>query len=148
MKIILSEYQFKNLIDETLHATIVKNIGAQVYSDKKDEDRDFRNVKDAIDIPLNRLTKNQTDEDEDDFNEKVNDIIKKIKNNKKVDPLVVYKIGKNYKIVDGHHRYGAYQKLNYKTAKCLVIPKENIKFKKKWTKDLEKDYNKEHKKGS
>lgn len=141
MKIILTESQVKNLF-EKLSADVVKNDGAVIYSDKKDEDKDFKNRSLAVNLPLDKLFKNQKNEDNEDNSERVNGIIKAIKGKKKLEPIVVVKEGEKYRILDGNHRYQAYKKLGRENVKCLVIPKNMVKYKKHWTKEMEKTHKK------
>lgn len=134
MKIILFESQIKNLISE-ISAEVVKGIGAIV--DGNEEEFDEKN---AINIPLDMLFKNQPDDQGDrekSYNKMVADISKKIKNNKKFRPLIVVKEGKKYRIIDGHHRYDAFKKLGKEKIKCVVIPEKNVQFK-NLTKKMEK----------
>jgi hypothetical protein len=142
MKIILTESQLQNIIKEKLSANVVKGDGAVIYSDEKDEDIDFKNTKSAIDIPLKKLFKNQKGEDEKDNSERVEGIIKAIKEKKDIEPIIVVKEGDKYRILDGNHRYQAYKKIGDETVKCLVIPKNKVKYKKSWTKGMEKLHNK------
>ncbi len=134
MKIILSESQIKNLISE-ISAEVVKGIGAIV-----DGNEEEFNEKNAIDIPIGKLFKNQPDDQGDKekgYNKMVNDITKKTKDNKKFTPLIVTKEGKKYRIIDGHHRYDAFKKLGKEKIKCIVIPEKDVEFK-YLTKKMEK----------
>jgi len=142
MKIIITESQLRNILNEKLSADVVKGDGAVIYSDEKDEDKDFKNTKSAIDIPLKKLFKNQKGEDQKDYNERVDAVIKAIKEKKDMEPIIVVKEGDKYRILDGNHRYQAYKKLQHETVKCLVIPRNKVKYKKSWTKGMEKLHNK------
>ncbi len=134
MKIILSESQIKNLISE-ISAEVVKGIGAIV--DGNEEEFDEKN---AIDIPIGKLFKNQPDDQGDrekSYNKMVADISKKIKNNKKFTPLMITKKNKKYRIIYGQHIYDAFKKLGKEKIKCIVIPEKDVEFK-YLTKKMEK----------
>ena len=142
MKIILTESQLRKIVNEKLSADVVKGDGAIIYSDEKDEDKDFKNIKSAINIPLDKLFKNQKNEDEENNSERVEGIIKAIKEKKKLEPIIVVKEGEKYRILDGNHRYQAYKKLGKEKAKCLVVSKKMVDYKKSWTKGMDKTHQK------
>jgi len=65
-------------------------------------------------------------------------IIQAIQNKEQLPPIYVRKSpNPNYKyqIVDGHHRYWAYKKLNMQKIPARIIAPENIAFKSKYVQD-------------
>lgn len=140
MKYILSESQTQKLI-ETLTADVIKGVGSVIYSDN---DTDLKNPK-TISIAVDKISKTQPknqSKTEKNYNSEVADIIKKLNKNKKFTPVVVYKDGEEYVMLDGHHRLDAYKKLNKKKINAIVIPKKNVKFHKKITKKMQRDFDK------
>lgn len=140
MKFILTESQTQILI-ETLTADVVKGVGSVIYSDS---DADLKNPK-TTSIDIDKIGKTQPknqSKTEKNYNSEVADIIKKLNKNKKFTPVVVYKDGEEYVMLDGHHRLDAYKKLNKKKIKAIVIPKKNVKFHKKITKKMQRDFDK------
>lgn len=140
MKYILSESQTQKLI-ETLTADVIKGVGSVIYSDN---DADLKNPK-TISIDVDKISKTQPknqSKTEKNYNSEVADIIKKLNKNKKFTPVVVYKDGEEYVMLDGHHRLDAYKKLNKKKINAIVIPKKNVKFHKKITKKMQRDFDK------
>ena len=135
MNIILLESQVKKLLSE-ISVEVVKGVGAIVTTDTDDE----MDEKNAVSISLDKLIKNQPEDQgelEKDYNKMVDRIIKKLKEKKKLLPIVVAKENKKYRIIDGHHRYDAYKKLGKETIKSIVIPEKDVKFK-NLTKKMEK----------
>jgi uncharacterized ParB-like nuclease family protein len=143
MKIILSESQIKRLIKEELSADVVKNHGAMVYTDSKNGD-DLKNKKLIVTLSLDKLIKNQKTKDEDkvDYKERIGGIVKALKKKKNLGPIIVFKDGDKYRILDGNHRYEAYKKLKKDTIDAIVIPKKNVTIKKKWSKEMDKEFKK------
>ena len=143
MNIILSESQIKNLIKEELFADVVRNHGAIVSTDDEDAD-ELNDKKLIVSLSLDNLIKNQKTEDEDkvDYKERINGIVKALKSKKKLGPIVVFKDGDKYRILDGNHRYEAYKKLGKDKIDSIVIPKKNVTIKKKWSKEMEKEFDK------
>ncbi len=143
MKIILSESQIKRLIKEELSADVVINRGGIIYTDDKDGN-ELKDKKLIVRLSIDKLIKNQKTKDEDkvDYKKRIDGIIKTLKDKKKLTPIIAYKDGNKYRIIDGNHRYEAYKKLGKDKIDAIIIPKKNVTIKKKWTKEMEKEFKK------
>jgi len=124
MKILISEDQFKSL-NEKIKVNIQKGLGAEFNWEEGDISKYPK-----VNVPLKALKPNQPieDEKEKEYQDKVDDIILKYKKNKSLMPIVVHKLKKGYKIVDGHHRWTALRQMGKKTAKCIVVPNKDVKY--------------------
>ena len=127
MKIILTESQVGSL-RERIWAHIQKGEGAKFNWAKGDLEK-----ADKVSVPLSKLKFNQpkSDEDEKEYQDKVDGIIKYYKKHKKVMPMLVHKVKGGYEIIDGHHRYTALKQMGVKNAKVIIIPEKDVKYKKK-----------------
>lgn len=127
MKILISESQLKSL-SEKIKASIQKGMGADFHWEAGDIDKYPK-----VNIPVEDLIPNQPIEDEKykDYQDMVDSIIRKYKKNKSLMPIMVHKMKKGYKIIDGHHRWTALRQMGKKTAKCIVVPNKDVKYVKK-----------------
>jgi hypothetical protein len=127
MKIILTESQVGSL-RERLWAHIQKGEGSKFNWKEGDIEKADKKI-----VPLSKLKFNQPkgDENEKEYQDKVDGIIKYYKKHKKLMPMFVHKIKGGYRIIDGHHRYSALKQMGIKDAKVIVIPAKDIKYKKK-----------------
>ena len=127
MKIILTESQVGSL-RERIWAHIQQGEGSKFNWGKGDLEK-----AEKITVPLSKLKFNQpkSDEEEKEYQDKVDGNIKYYKKHKKFNPLLVHKVKGGYEIIDGHHRYTALKQMGKKTAQVIVIPEKDIKYKKK-----------------
>ncbi len=56
-----------------------------------------------------------------DSDERLNDIIKGMREGKPIPPVSLYQIKDNYYILDGHHRYAAARELGYKEIRACIL---------------------------
>ena len=128
MKIILTESQVLSL-SEKIKAKIEKGQASQFDWDEGDIDKAPK-----VNIPLDKLIPNQplSDEKYKEYQVKVDSIIAKYKKNKSLMPIFVHKMKNGmYKIIDGHHRWTALKQMGKKTAKCVIVPRKDVKYVKK-----------------
>lgn len=131
MKIIITESQFAEL-SEKLEVELQRGYGA--WFDFTTEEI-IQTPKKKI--PMQYLHPNQPVKDEQyqDYQDIVDQIIADYKKKGTLMPLLVFRDGKKYTIIDGHHRWTAAKQLGKKTMVCHIIPKENIKLVHKWDKN-------------
>jgi hypothetical protein len=124
MKILISEIQLKSL-SEKIKVNIEKGMGASFDWEEGDISKYPK-----MNIPLKALHPNQPieDEKEKEYQDKVDDIISKYQKNKSLMPIMVHKMKRGYKIIDGHHRWTALRQMGKKTAKCIVVPSKDVKY--------------------
>ena len=128
MKIILTESQLVSL-SEKIKAKIEKGQASKYDWDAGDIDNAPK-----VNIPLDKLKPNQplSDEKYKEYQVKVDSIIAKYKKNKSLMPILVHKMKNGmYKIIDGHHRWTALKQMGKKTAKCIIVPRKDVKYVKK-----------------
>jgi hypothetical protein len=132
MKIVLTESQLIFLTEKLRANVIGKDDGAEVNWDKESE----ISKKKEVMIDIDKLIYHQPVKDEKDkgYQKIVKSLMKKYEEKDYMDPLFIYKHGKGtYKILDGHHRVSALKKLGRDKVNCLIVPKENVEHKDKFS---------------
>lgn len=124
MKIIITESQLADL-NEKLWFDVERGYGAAFDFDVEDLVKTPKKK-----VPMKWLSPNQPVEDEGypQYQKKVAKIIAGYKKVGSLLPLLVFKDGKKYTIIDGHHRWTAAKQLGLESMVCHIIPRKDIKF--------------------
>ena len=131
MKIIITESQLADL-REKLEVELQRGYGAQFdFTTEEIMKTPKKN------IPMKCLRPNQPEDDENyqDYQDIVDEIIADYKKQGTLLPLLVFKDGEKFTIIDGHHRWTAAKQLGKKSMVCHIIPHKNIKLVHKWDKN-------------
>jgi ParB-like chromosome segregation protein Spo0J len=98
-------------------------MGADVNLTKKD----YKKYK-TVDIDIKKLVRNEPliKMKTAEAQKNIMNLMAIIKTGQKMDPVVVIPNGSNYKIVDGHHRFTAYQRLGITKVPCIIIPEDQV----------------------
>jgi len=65
--------------------------------------------------------------DKSESSKKLEELIKVLKQGKKLEPILVRRLNGRYQILDGHHRYAAYKILKIKSIPARIIDPKNVK---------------------
>jgi hypothetical protein len=124
LKIIITESQLADL-SEKIFFNVERGYGAQFDFDVEDIMKTPKKK-----VPMKYLVPNQPVEDEgyEVYQKKVAKIIGNYKKVGSLLPLLIFKDGKKYRIIDGHHRWTAGKQLGLESMVCHIIPRKDIKF--------------------
>lgn len=81
-------------------------------------------------IPLSRLERNEPLEkmNRPESKKVISELIESIRSGEAIEPIVVVYQSPKYLIVDGHHRFTAYQQLGIPTISAIVVPQDLVRY--------------------
>jgi hypothetical protein len=115
----------ENKIEE-VHKVIIdydpNNLGAYIRSDGNKSEP-------TVMIPFNKLDilEPESKMEKDESSKKLKELVKLLKQGKKLEPILVRRVNGRYQILDGHHRYAAYKEMDIKNIPARIVSPSNVK---------------------
>lgn len=116
--------KLKDILKELIKVNLYPGkMGADVHLNKSD----YKKYP-TVDIPINKIVRNEPMSKMNTKEAQLNilNLMALLRTRQKLDPILVTREGGSYKVLDGHHRLTAYQRLGVSKVPAIVVPEKDI----------------------